>query len=162
MKKVIIIGCPGAGKSTFSRLLHSKTGLPLFHLDMLYWNTDKTHVTREVFDERLNEILKRDRFIIDGNYGRTMEIRFKNCDTIFLLDMPTQVCLDGAKSRVGKARADMPWIEKEFDLEFKNWITEFSEKELQQIYFLLEKYNDKNIIIFNSHDQIKEYLEMGG
>ncbi len=60
MQKVMVIGCPGAGKSTFSRALQSKIGLPLFHLDMLFWNADKTNVSREEFDQKLSDILKQD------------------------------------------------------------------------------------------------------
>ena len=57
MKKVIVIGCPGSGKSTFAKALHNKTELPLYHLDMMYWNPDKTTVSREVFVERLEKAI---------------------------------------------------------------------------------------------------------
>ena len=145
MKKVIVIGCPGAGKSTFSKMLSSITNLPLYHLDMLFWNEDKTHVSREVFDERLLEILCQDSWIIDGNYSRTMEIRLKECDTVFLLDFSTQVCLSGVRSRVGKKRDDIPWIEQEIEDDFKEFIVNFPIKELPNIYELLKNYNNKNI-----------------
>ncbi len=97
MKKVIVIGCPGSGKSTFSRALHDITGLPLIHLDMLYWNADKTTVDRPVFRVRLSETMQQSEWIIDGNYGSTMELRMQACDTIILLDYPTEVCLDGVR-----------------------------------------------------------------
>lgn len=159
MNKVIIIGCPGSGKSTFSRALQAKTGLPLYHLDMLFWNADKTHVAREIFDQRLAEVLRQDNWIIDGNYGRTLETRLKECDTVFLLDFPVDACLSGITARIGKSRDDMPWVEQEFDEEFKKWIVDFPKDELPHIYTLLEKYKHKNIIIFKSHEQIKEYLK---
>ncbi len=159
MKKIMIIGCPGAGKSTFAKALQAKIGLPLFHLDMLFWNKDKTHVTREVFDERLEYILKQDNWIIDGNYGRTLETRLKACDTVFLLDFPVDMCLDGVNKRIGKPRSDMPWIEQEFDEEFKQWIVDFPEKELPHIYSLLKNYGNKDIYIFKSHQEISDYLD---
>ena len=159
MNKVIIIGCPGSGKSTFSKELQTKTGMPLFHLDMLFWNVDKTHVTREVFDQRLADILKQDSWIIDGNYGRTLETRLKECDTVFLLDFPVDICLSGVNARIGKPRDDMPWVEQEFDKEFKKWIIDFPNNELPYIYTLLEKYKHKHLIIFKSHEQINEYLK---
>lgn len=159
MKRIMIIGCSGSGKSTFSRELQKKTCLPLFHLDMLFWNKDKTHVSREVFDEHLNEILKRESWIIDGNYSRTLEMRLKACDTVFLLDFPVDTCLDGANARIGKQRDDIPWVEQELDEEFKRWITEFPQKELPRIYSLLKKYNDKDIFIFKSHDDVDRFLE---
>ena len=74
MKKVIVIGCPGSGKSTFARELHDKTGIPLYHLDMMYWNADKTTVEKRVFLELLSAVLEKDEWIIDGNYGFTMEL----------------------------------------------------------------------------------------
>ena len=58
MKKVIVIGCPGSGKSTFSRALHEIVGIPLYHLDMMYWNADRTTVEKSVFLERLHAQFK--------------------------------------------------------------------------------------------------------
>ena len=101
MKKVIVIGSPGAGKSTFSRKLRDKTGLPLFYLDMIWHKPDKTNITREEFHEKLEEIMEKDAWIIDGNYQRTLEIRLQTCDTVFFLDYPVEVCLEGASSRIG-------------------------------------------------------------
>ena len=109
MKKIIVIGCPGAGKSTFARRLRDKTGLSLYYLDMIWHKPDKTNITRQEFDLKLSEIIKKDEWIIDGNYGRTLEMRLKECDTVFLMDMPVSVCLAGAKTRIGIKREDMPW-----------------------------------------------------
>ena len=117
MCKVIVIGCPGAGKSTFARKLRNATNLPLYYLDMLWHKEDKTNISREEFDTKLKDVLKKDKWIIDGNYLRTLEMRLKECDTVFLLDYPLEVCLDGAKSRIGKKREDMPWVESELDEE---------------------------------------------
>ena len=99
MNKVIVIGCPGSGKSTFSRALHELTGLPLYHLDLLNWNSDKTTVDKKVFIEKLKNVIAQDSWIIDGNYGSTIELRLKECDTVFFLDYPVDVCIDGVKSR---------------------------------------------------------------
>ena len=122
MKKVIVIGCPGSGKSEFSKKLHKITQIPLFHLDMIYWNKDKTTLEKSVFYEKLGEILKSDKWIIDGNYASTMEMRMKECDTVVFLDYPTEVCLEGIKSRKGKERSDIPWIEYGEDEEFIEFI----------------------------------------
>jgi adenylate kinase family enzyme len=158
MKKIIVIGCPGAGKSSFARRLRDETGLSLYHLDLIWHKPDKTTVTREEFDLKLSEIMKGERWIIDGNYSRTLEARLCECDTVFLLDMPLSVCLKGAESRIGKKREDLPWIEEEFDEEFKEWIINFGKDKMPSIYSLLEKHKDKNIIIFRSHSEVNAYV----
>lgn len=122
MKRVIVIGSPGAGKSTFSRLLRDRTGLPLHYLDMIWHLPDRTNISQEEFDEKLADILETESWIIDGNYGRTIEMRMKCCDTVFLLDYPLEICLEGARSRVGVQREEIPWVEEELDEEFKQWI----------------------------------------
>lgn len=159
MLKVLIIGSPGAGKSTFARKLRDATGIPLYYLDMIWHRADQTNVTRGEFDRHLEELLKKDRWIIDGNYQRTLKPRLRECDTVFLLDFPLETCLAGAASRIGKSREDLPWIEREFDGEFKQWIIDFPKTQLPQIYRLLEEYRSgREIIIFKSRKEAGDYL----
>lgn len=160
MSKIIVIGSPGAGKSVFSQKLKEITKLPLYHLDMLYHKADGSHISKEEFADKLKEILEKDKWIIDGNYQRTLEMRFKECDTVFLLDFPTDVCLEGAKSRVGKKRDDMPWVEEKLDENFKQTIITFANEKLSQIYELLDKYKENiNIIIFKSREEADNYIK---
>lgn len=160
MKKVIVIGCPGSGKTTFAEKLQKETKLPLYYLDAVWHNPDKTHISREEFDKSILEIFATPEWIIDGNYSRTIEIRLKECDTVFLFDLPTEVCLQGATERIGKGRYDLPWLETELDPEFAGFIKEFKENSLPKIYNLLEKYkNEKQIVIFKSREEADEYLE---
>lgn len=159
MRKVIIIGCPGSGKSTFAIKLSAVTSIPLFHLDMLYWNADKTTVEKSVFLERLNSVLSLDSWIIDGNYASTMEIRIQNCDTVFFLDYPTDICIDGITQRRGKARVDMPWVENgSEDEEFVSFVRKYNTESRPAVIALLEKYHDKDIHIFTSREEADEYL----
>lgn len=159
--KIMIIGSPGSGKSTFARKLRDKTGLPLFYLDMIKHKPDRTTISSEEFDKKLKEILVKSQWIIDGNYQRTLEVRMKECDLIILFDLPTKVCLEGVKSRIGTKREDKPWVETEETLEgeFKQWIQEFSDESLPEIYQLLEKYKDKEVVIFKSREEANFYLE---
>ena len=158
MKKIIVIGCPGGGKSTFSKKLHEITGTPLYHLDMMYWNPDRTKVPKEVFRRALSEVLKKDKWIIDGNYGSTMEQRIKACDTVIFLDLPAEVCLEGIRARRGKPRSDMPWVEEQDDSEFLRFVRDYNTESRPRITELLEKYNDRQIHIFNDRSAADEFL----
>ncbi len=160
MKKVIVIGCPGSGKTTFAEKLNRCTGLPLYYLDAIWHKPDKTHIPREDFDQRISEIFNTSKWIIDGNYKRTIEIRLKECDTVFLFDLPTEICIQGATERIGKGRYEMPWIETELDPEFKKFIEDFPKDTLPYIYELLEKYKtEKQIIIFKSREEADEFIK---
>lgn len=161
MKKVIVIGCAGSGKSVFSRSFAQKMGLPLYHLDNIWWREDGTNVERDEFDRVLGEILQRDEWIIDGNYQRTMEWRIQAADTVIFFDLDTETCLDGIKARKGKIRPDMPWKDapEDDDTEFVQYIRDYNENNRPRVLELLEKYSDKNIIIFNSREQADEFIK---
>lgn len=159
MKKIIVIGCPGSGKTTFALKLAQRIKLPIFHLDSIWHKPDRTHITREEFDIRLDEIFKLDSWIIDGNYSRTVERRIRECDTVILFDLPREVCLAGAVARLGKKRADMPWCENELDPWLKNEIEEFGSKNLPRIYSLIEEHGaGKQIVIFKTREETERFL----
>lgn len=157
--KAIVIGCPGSGKTTFSEKLRDNVGVELFYLDAIWHRADRTHISREEFDERLSQILSLDEWIIDGNYSRTLERRLAACDTVFLFDLPTEVCLDGATERLGKWRHDMPWIDTELDPGLRREIEGFREENLLTIYALLEKYkHGRSITVFKSREEADELI----
>ena len=154
MKKVIVIGCPGSGKTTFSKRLSEKTGLPIFHLDAIWHKPDRTHITREEYDARLYEILMLDSWIIDGNYQRTIEMRRSACDTVFLFDLPLEICLDGAISRLGTDRYDT-----ELDPKLEKEIRNFKDENLPKIYDLIDRYKEgRRVIVFKSGGEVNEFL----
>lgn len=161
IKKIMVIGCPGSGKSTFSRALHALTGIQLFHLDNMNWNADRTTVEKSVFLHRLTDVIKKDEWIIDGNYGSTIELRMKSCDTVIFLDYPTDICLEGIRERRGKERTDMPWIENEDeeDAEFIEFIKNYNSQSRPKVIALLEKYSDREIYIFRSRDEADGFLK---
>ena len=158
----MIVGSPGSGKSTFARKLRDKTGLPLFYLDRIFHRADRTTASREEFDTAVREILARPAWIIDGNYQRTIPLRFEACTDIFLFDLPVEQCLEGAASRIGKQREDMPWVEEAFDEDFRQYILDFPNDQLPVIYSLLEQYREtRTVRVFRSREEADAWLSTG-
>ena len=159
MKRVIVIGSPGSGKSVFARKLREKTGLPLISLDNVWWKADRTHLTREEFDERLAEILEKDEWIIDGSYSRTFEPRFAACDTVILLDYDADVCLRGIADRVGQARPDIPWTEQSLDPELVDLVKTYRDRNLPVIWELFRRYANRETHVFRDRDEAQRWLD---
>ena len=159
MKRIIVVGCSGSGKSTFSLRLHEKTGIPLHHLDNIWWKKDKTHISRDEFDIKLDEIMSNDSWIIDGDYSRTYERRIVACDTIFFLDYTEDVCMEGITERVGKDRVDMPWTENELDPELVTLVKNFDKENRPILNDLFKKYPDKRVISFHTREEAESWLE---
>lgn len=158
MKRVLVIGCPGAGKSTFSRRLSAKTGLPIHYLDMIWHKPDRTNISQEEFDERLESILRFDEWIIDGNYLRTLPRRLQECDTVFFFDIPLDDCLKGVTDRLGKPREDMPWVDTELDENFHQWILNFPNGQRPEIVRLLNTFDGK-VLHFKSREEANDHLD---
>ena len=161
MKKVIVIGCPGSGKSTLSKKLNEILGIPVVHLDMLYWNSDRTIVDKAIFLRKQLSTIQKKEWIIDGNYASTMELRLQACDTVIFLDYPIDVCLNGIKERRGKVRTDMPWTEKEDeeDAEFIEFVKNYNSECRPMVMELLDQYSDKDIYIFKNRNEAEKFLK---
>ena len=164
MDRIIVIGCGGAGKSTFSRKLSSKLDIPVYHLDKLFWNKGWIETPQEQFDSKIKKIVSKDKWIIDGNYIRTMDIRAKSADTIIFINMPTYLCLYRIfKRRLmyrGKSRPDMAdECPEGVDLEFFNWVLNYNRKIRPEIFKKLNLYKEKNIIVLSGRKEVKKFLE---
>ena len=164
MERIMIIGCGGSGKSTLARQLGEKTGLPVVHLDKLFWRPGWVNLTREEFDVVHNAAIEEKKWILDGNFDRTMEPRIRRCDTVVYLDFSRIACLCGVIKRIlttyGKVRPDMgDGCPERFDLEFLQWVWNFNKNKREKNYRLLEQYGDKRIYILKNRKQVKEFLE---
>lgn len=159
MKRILVVGPSGAGKSYFSRHLGEILKIEVNHLDNLFWRSDRTHLSKEEFDEKLASLLKKDQWIIDGDYSRTYEMRFRACDTIFFINLTLKECLDGVQSRIGQDRPDIPWTETSLDPEFREWIIRWFDTTLPVLKEMLDRYRStRTIITFNSRKEADEYL----
>ena len=164
MERIVIIGCPGSGKSTLARALGEKLDLTVVHLDRLWWKAGWENVSQEEFDARLENALKLDSWIIDGNYSRTMDVRLEKCDTIIYLDYSRWTCLWGMVQRVftnlRKSRADMPeGCPERFDWEFIRYIWSFNQNNRVQNYTRIAKYKHAKAIVLKSRKEKEAFLE---
>ena len=157
-ERILVLGCSGSGKSTFARKLQAATGLPLIHLDNVWWNADRTHIPRDEFDRRLEALLAGERWIIDGDYSRTYEVRLRSCDTVIFLDYPEETCMAGIVARVGQDRPDMPWTEATLDPELVAQVQNYRRDNRPTVYALLPKYPEKRALIFTDRAQADRWL----
>lgn len=166
MKKVLIIGSGGAGKSTFARRLHEATNLPLFHLDKLYWKPNWVETPKAEIYEITERLMAGDEWIMDGNFNSTMEKRIAASDTVFFLDMPRSLCVYQIFKRVfkyyKKTRPDMgEGCPEKFDLEFLKWVWSFPKEVKPLIEARIERAGQgKNIIRFKSRKDVEKFFEI--
>lgn len=143
MQRVLVIGIPGAGKSTFTRALATRTGLPVIHLDTEFWQPGWRITPREQWRAKVVELAAREAWIMDGNYGASLDLRLPRADTVLWFDCPRLVCLRRALLRAvtnyGRVRSDLaPGCPEKLDLEFLRYIWDFNTKSRPQIETRLE------------------------
>ena len=163
MEKVLIIGCSGAGKSTLARVMAEKTGLPLIHLDKLFWRENWQHISRDEFDALLQQELEKEQWILDGNYDRTLNVRLRYCDTVLYLDYPRWQCLLGVIKRVattyGKVRPDMSdGCPERFDWEFMKWVWNYNKEHRAELYRVLGETENVQVVVLKNRKAGKAFL----
>lgn len=93
MKRIVLIGAGGAGKSTLARQIGAKTGLPVVHLDAHYWGAGWVEPPKDAWEQTVQRLTEGEAWVMDGNYGGTMDLRLAAADTILFLDLPRHICL---------------------------------------------------------------------
>jgi len=130
MKRVLIIGSSGTGKTTLALALAAKTKLPLIHLDTEYWNPGWVATPDDEWHSIVEDLVERDSWVMEGNFSGTFPIRMPRADTIILVTRPRWLCLARAIWRSIKyfrrTRPDLAeGCPEKFDLEFYKWIWDF-------------------------------------
>jgi len=164
MKKVAVIGCGGAGKSTFSRKLSEILNIPVYHLDKLNWKPGWVPTPKDEWDDLIKNLVSKEEWIIDGNYGRTLDIRLENADTIIFLNMPMNLCIYRIIKRRfmynGTSRPDMnEGCPEKLDIDFVKWVWGYNKNKKPEILSKLNKFlNQKNIIILNNPSEVERFI----
>lgn len=162
MEKIMIIGCPGSGKSTLSKKLANRTNYPVLHLDYIYHIDNFKHINSEELKLMVESFTKNnEQFIIDGNYGSTLEWRIQFCDTVILLDIDSEICVNNVLSRMNEeTREDIAegFDNSIIDEKFIDFVRTFQVEKLPQIKEILNKY-EINQIILRSYEEYNGFLK---
>jgi len=162
--RILVIGHPGAGKSTLSFFLQTVLKLPLIHLDKHFWKPGWEMISREEWGGVVSELVRAQEWIMDGNYNNTLEIRLQYADTVLFLDFPRWICMYGVLKRIilnyGKVREDMtPGCPERFDMPFLKWCWNFRRHNRPDVLEKLSKYGgDKNVIILTGRKQVRKFM----
>lgn len=159
-----MIGSGGAGKSTFSRRLGELLGVEVIHLDMLYWHSGWVETPKDVWAEKVAELVRRDSWIMDGNYSGTFDLRLKACDTVIFLDMPRLLCLWRVLKRLliyrGRSRPDMAGgCREKLSREFLLWVWNYPRRTRPKIMARMrENSGGKTFVCLRSPAEARRYL----
>lgn len=164
MRRVLVIGSGGSGKTTFARRLAERTGLPLVHLDRLYWRPGWDPTPDEEWRTRVAELTSGDAWTMDGNYGGTLDLRLAACDTVVFLDLPRLICVGRVLLRrlqhKKSARRELPaGCPERLSWEFVKWIWTYPARRRGSILQRLERLRpSKAVYVLRSSKEIDTFL----
>jgi adenylate kinase family enzyme len=164
MKRLMIIGGPGCGKSTAARRIHEITGLPLYHMDQLFWRPGWKPPPWDEWRALMGDIADRDKWIMDGNYSKSFHIRMPRAETILWLDLPRSICMFRVLKRTwlnyGKERGDIaPGCPERLDLDFLSWAWKFRRDHAAKYRAALETYGGHaKLCIATSSREVRTFV----
>jgi adenylate kinase family enzyme len=164
MQRVLVIGAGGAGKSTFAARLGQRTGLPVIHLDREYWQPGWIEPSREAWKATVARLIAGERWILDGNFGGSMDVRLQACDTVVFLDMRRLTCMRRVLMRRlrhrGSARSDMtPGCNEKLSLDFLWWIWTYPARRRPAVLQRLQALrSDQAAVVLRSDAEVERFL----
>lgn len=160
--KIILVGSAGSGKSHMARKLAAILRYPLVHLDNEFWKPGWVKTPKEEWIAKQKRLLAGEKWIIDGNYESSLELRFEAAELVIFLDLPRVRCIWNALRRHGKKRSDLPdYLEEKLDGEFVDfckWIWSFPKKGKRTILDLHQKYPYKPFLVIKNRRQMRRVL----
>ncbi|MEP3245645.1 MAG: hypothetical protein ABJN40_02480 [Sneathiella sp.] len=162
MKRIQIIGCSGAGKTTLAADLSAHLNIPWYSLDQLYWNPGWVLSEPEERTRRLQPVLGEDAWIIEGNYSETMPQRLRLVDTLVFLDLPPRIYIPRVIWRSlkyrGETRPHMPdGCPERFDFEFLHYVITFKSRKRAGLMSLFENFIG-NKVHLTSRKMVADFL----
>lgn len=168
MRRVLVIGSGGAGKSTFAAQLGERTGLPVIHLDSHFWGAGWQEPPRDEWAARVDELLGREEWIMDGNYSGTMGRRLAACDTVVFLDLPRVLCVWRVVVRslryFGRTRPDMAeGCKEQLTWEFVRWVWTYPRRRRAGVLKRLSELKEgQKAYVLRSRQEVRSFLEASG
>ncbi|MFX0108386.1 MAG: AAA family ATPase [Candidatus Hodarchaeota archaeon] len=165
MKRVLVLGPSGSGTSTFSKKLADILQIPCIHMDLHYWKPHWVESTKEEWNEKVKELISRDKWVMDGNYSTSLDMRLDRADTAIFLDIPRWLSLFRIlKRRIdyhGRVRPDLPegCLEK-MDFDFFKWVWNYPNRSRPVVLELLTKHKSTTTVYqFASTTQAESFLD---
>jgi adenylate kinase family enzyme len=164
MRRVLVIGSAGAGKSTLAVQLGERLALPVIHLDAFFWQSGWKETPRDIWRQRVAALVRGECWIMDGNYGGTLEERVNAADAVVLLDFPRLHCLYRVVRRAvrdrGRTRPDLhPECPEQLpDFAFLRWIWNFPTESMPTIRQVLNDHPDKLLVVLRSSSDVQRFL----
>lgn len=163
MQRVLVIGAGGAGKTTLASILAERFGLPLIHLDALYWHPGWIPTPPDEWQRVVESLISQPGWVMDGNYGGTLDIRLAACDTVIFLDLPRHVSLWRIiKRRLrywGRVRPDIaPGCPEQLTWEFVRWVWTYPKRRRGTILERLRALTGRQVVVLSSPSQVERFL----
>lgn len=163
MKRVILIGSPGSGKSTMSTKLAQILNLELYHLDNLFWSPGWIMASKEEQISITKDLIQKEEWLIDGNYNGTLELRLERADFVVFFDLPRWLCMVRIFKRMiqyrNQKRPDFNAGTERFNWEFVKYVWDFRKSKRPSIYKKLKQYPNKEIVILKSRKEVENFMK---